>query len=177
VLQEHEIAAKRLFIARSLLNLTSFPSEMSLEKFLTMKRDVFKIGWWLLAFLHIGIIWAFSSRTGSEVGLPPPWDKAAHFFSFALLGFLFAKAFNSPRLGFMFAALYGIVDEIHQSFVSLRDANFWDWVADALGAYFGSGAITVRQEIAKTQKVPVLLESAKIEVHQVEVPKEIPVEK
>jgi VanZ family protein len=110
-----------------------------------MMRQFFKFGWWLLAFMHVGIIWAFSSRTGSEVGLPPPFDKAVHFFSFALLGFLFAKALNSPRLGFVLAALYGIIDELHQSFVPLRDANFWDWVADVLGAYFGSGAISVRQ--------------------------------
>jgi VanZ family protein len=110
-----------------------------------MMRRFFKFGWWWLAFMHVGIIWAFSSRTGSEVGLPPPFDKAAHFFSFALLGFLFAKALNSPRLGFVLAALYGIADELHQSTVPLRDANFWDWVADALGAYFGSGAISVRQ--------------------------------
>jgi VanZ family protein len=106
-------------------------------------RNYFKLGWWFLAFLHVGIIWAFSSRTGTEVGLPAPYDKAAHFFSFALLGFLFAKAFNNPRIGFVVAALYGIGDEIHQSFVPMRQADFWDWVADALGAYFGSGSIKV----------------------------------
>lgn len=93
--------------------------------------------------MHAGIIWVFSSRTGTEVGLPPPYDKAAHFFSFALLGFLFAKSFNNPRIGFLVAALYGIADEIHQSFVPMRDADFWDWVADALGAYFGAGSIKV----------------------------------
>jgi VanZ family protein len=142
-----------------------------------MIREFFKIGWWLLAFLHVGIIWAFSSRAGSEVGLPPPWDKAAHFFSFALLGFLFAKAFNSPRLGFALAALYGIVDELHQSFVPLRDASFWDWVADALGAYFGSGAITVRRSAAKTTEEVVMLESPKSDVVTIEVPEEIPVQK
>ena len=107
-----------------------------------MIRAYIKLGWWLLAFIHVGLIWSFSSRTGAEVGLPPPYDKAAHFFSFALLGFLFAKAFGQPRLGFVVAALYGVVDEIHQSFVPLRDASFWDWLADALGAYFGAGSAT-----------------------------------
>ena len=80
------------------------------------------------------------------MGLPAPYDKAAHFFSFALLGFLFAKAFNNPRIGFVVAALYGITDEIHQSFVPMRQADFWDWVADALGAYFGSGSVQVIQK-------------------------------
>jgi VanZ family protein len=142
-----------------------------------MTRDYFKFGWWLLAFLHVGIIWAFSSRSGSEVGLPPPWDKAAHFFSFALLGFLFAKAFNSPRLGFVFAVLYGIIDELHQSFVPLRDASFWDWVADALGAYFGSGAISVRRTAVKTKEEVLLLELANPKVEKSEKPNEFPVSK
>jgi hypothetical protein len=122
-------------------------------------RNYFKLGWWFLAFLHVGLIWAFSSRSGAEVGLPAPYDKAAHFFSFALLGFLFAKAFNNPRIGFLIAALYGITDELHQSFVPLRDASFWDWVADALGAYFGSGSVTVVQKsgVHLETKIPAIL--------------------
>jgi VanZ family protein len=141
-------------------------------------RQFFKFGWWLLAFMHVGIIWAFSSRTGSEVGLPPPFDKAAHFFSFALLGFLFAKALNSPRLGFMLAALYGIADEVHQSFVPLRDADFWDWVADALGAYFGAGAIAVRQGFTiKPPSKKTLLEPEQPVQVQVAAQEETPVQK
>ena len=99
--------------------------------------------------MHVGVIWWFSSRSGAEVGLPAPYDKAAHFFSFALLGFLFAKTLNNPRLGFIMAALYGLIDELHQGFVPLRDSSFWDWVADALGAYFGAGAVLVRQSKPK----------------------------
>jgi VanZ family protein len=37
------------------------------------------------------------------------------------------------------AAVYGIVDEIHQYFVPGRDCSPWDWVADALGAAAGAG--------------------------------------
>ncbi len=102
------------------------------------------MGWWLLAYVHVGLIWHASSRSGNEVGLPAPYDKAAHFFSYALLGFLLSRALNNPRLGFLMGALYGITDEIHQSFVPMRDASFWDWVADALGAYFGAGSIKVQ---------------------------------
>jgi VanZ family protein len=122
-------------------------------------RNYFKLGWWFLAFLHVGLIWAFSSRSGADVGLPAPYDKAAHFFSFALLGFLFAKAFNNPRIGFVIAALYGIADELHQSFVPLRDANIWDWVADALGAYFGSGSVTVLQKsnVNLETRIPIII--------------------
>ncbi len=108
-------------------------------------RAFVKLGWWLLAFMHVGLIWAFSSKSGSEVGLQAPYDKAAHFFSFALLGFFFARAFNNPRIGFVVAAMYGITDEIHQGFVPMRDASFWDWIADTLGAYFGAGSIKISQ--------------------------------
>ncbi len=117
-----------------------------------MKRAYVKLGWWLLAFIHVGLIWSFSSRSGSEVGLPPPYDKAAHFFSFALLGFLFAKAFGQARLGFLLAALYGVIDEIHQSFVPLRDASFWDWLADVLGAYFGAGSAPQAKSVMQTKQ-------------------------
>jgi VanZ family protein len=94
--------------------------------------------WWALSVGHIALIWYFSSRAGSEVGLPAPWDKVAHFCTYALLGFFLTRASGSRRIGFGLAALYGVVDEIHQSFVPLRDASLWDWVADALGSSLGA---------------------------------------
>ncbi|MDR2246783.1 MAG: VanZ family protein, partial [Treponema sp.] len=39
------------------------------------------------------------------------------------------------------AALYGIIDEVHQYFVPGRDCNIWDWLADSIGAVFGGLAI------------------------------------
>ncbi|MFN3266572.1 MAG: VanZ family protein, partial [Deinococcales bacterium] len=120
---------------------TAFPA----TRHRSMRQEFFRFGWWFLAFLHIGVIWAFSSRSGTEVGLPPPYDKALHFFSYALLGFLFAKALNSPRWGFVLAALYGAIDEIHQGFVPTRLSDAWDFLADALGAYFGAGSVHVRR--------------------------------
>jgi VanZ family protein len=96
-----------------------------------------RLVWWLLSAAHMALIWYFSSRSGFEVGLPSPWDKVAHFGTYALLGFLLVRASNSARVGFGFAAIYGIIDEVHQGFVPLRDSSLWDWVADAFGAALG----------------------------------------
>jgi VanZ family protein len=92
----------------------------------------------MLSASWIAGIWHFSSQAGSEVGLPAPWDKVAHFCSYALLGFLTSRALSRASWGWGIAALYGAVDEWHQSFVPMRDASVWDWIADALGAFVGS---------------------------------------
>jgi VanZ family protein len=90
-----------------------------------------------LIAVWIAGIWFLSGRPGNEVGLPAPWDKLAHFCGYAVLGFLAARASGNSWLGWGLAALYGGLDEVHQSFVPLRDASAWDWLADALGAAFG----------------------------------------
>ncbi|MBR4011522.1 MAG: VanZ family protein, partial [Spirochaetaceae bacterium] len=35
-------------------------------------------------------------------------------------------------------SIYGIIDEIHQSFTPGRSSTISDWIADTLGALFGS---------------------------------------
>ena len=74
-------------------------------------------------------------------------DKVFHFAAYALLGALFLRAFKTTRikhnlkliimLSVLFSALYGISDEIHQSFVPYRTADAMDAVADILGSAFG----------------------------------------
>jgi VanZ family protein len=39
-----------------------------------------KLGWWLLTILYSGGIWWFSSRTGSQVGIPAPVDEVHQAF-------------------------------------------------------------------------------------------------
>jgi VanZ family protein len=106
-----------------------------------------KLGWWFLTILYSGGIWWFSTRTGSQVGIPAPWDKLAHLLEFALLGFLAARATGSARGGFVLAAIWGAIDEIHQVFVPLRSSGLDDWVADLIGAFIGAmlGGLQVRQ--------------------------------
>jgi VanZ family protein len=79
--------------------------------------------------------------------VPPPWDKLAHLLEFALLGFLAARATGSARVGFVLAAIWGAIDEIHQAFVPLRSSGLDDWLADLVGAFIGAmlGGLQVRQ--------------------------------
>jgi VanZ family protein len=70
-----------------------------------------------------------------------------HFFEFGLLGFLAARVIfllgNIERwigiaLGATTAALWGILDEFHQSFVPGRNASVGDAVIDGIGAFCGA---------------------------------------
>ena len=74
-------------------------------------------------------------------------DKLLHFAAYAVMGILFYRAYqtlplknNSQLLillSMISASLYGISDEIHQSFVPYRGAQLSDAIADTLGAICG----------------------------------------
>ncbi len=71
-------------------------------------------------------------------------DKLMHLLAYAGLSFLLMMVYAYRRTLrvtdyiqiLALVAIYGIVDEVLQSFVG-RDCEFWDWVADALGAAVG----------------------------------------
>ena len=91
-----------------------------------------------LALGWMGVLWLLSAQPATGAGLPHPWDKAAHFAAYALLGFLLRRGLGGFRPAFLLAALYGLVDEGHQGFVPGREVSFWDLLADFLGAYLGA---------------------------------------
>ena len=73
----------------------------------------------------------------------PLEDKVIHALLFWTLALLFFRALAIGRsmslpkaafLAFLFTTLYGVVDELHQSFTPLRTVDVWDWVADLVGA-------------------------------------------
>ncbi|MBT8367954.1 MAG: VanZ family protein [Deltaproteobacteria bacterium] len=74
-------------------------------------------------------------------------DKLLHFVAYAVMGVLFYRAYQTlpfknniqlvMLLSMISASLYGISDEIHQSFVPLRDAQLLDAISDTLGAICG----------------------------------------
>ena len=74
-------------------------------------------------------------------------DKLFHFGAYAVLGVLFYRAYQTlpikhnfqliVQLSMISASLYGVSDEIHQSFVPYRDGSFSDVIADVLGAVCG----------------------------------------
>ena len=49
-------------------------------------------------------------------------------------------------------SIYGIIDEFHQSFTPGRDATISDWIADTLGALFGSFVFYLVVKIIKKIK-------------------------
>jgi VanZ family protein len=74
-------------------------------------------------------------------------DKLLHFAAYAVMGVLFYRAYQTLSfknniqllilLSMISASLYGISDEIHQSFVPYRDGSLMDVIADVLGAICG----------------------------------------
>ena len=74
-------------------------------------------------------------------------DKLLHFGAYAVMGVLFYRAYQTlpfkaniqlvVLLSMISASLYGVSDEIHQSFVPYRDGSFLDVIADVLGAVCG----------------------------------------
>lgn len=85
--------------------------------------------------------------------LTPPGgnDKLAHVLAYALLGALaargvwFTTSWPILKVGgaaFAWAALYGCIDELHQSFVPGRDASWGDVAADVAGGFLGT-AVTL----------------------------------
>jgi VanZ family protein len=104
------------------------------------------------AVLIIAAIWLLSSQSI----LPKPkgilgFDKfqhiAAYFVAAGTLGLWFSPdqwKFHIRKallVVFLCTAAYGVIDEIHQYFVPGRDCNFWDWLADAIGAAAGTVGI------------------------------------
>ena len=104
--------------------------------------------YWFPVFVYCLLIFIQSSRPSPDI--TPHWpyvDKVLHFFAYALLSALFLRAFNTTRiknnlklifiLSVLLSSLYGISDEIHQSFVPYRTADPMDVLADILGSIAG----------------------------------------
>jgi VanZ family protein len=92
----------------------------------------------------------FTASSMSDPGAPPGGlsDKGAHFSVYAALGASLIRALAGGRsaamtprrilLAIAFATLYGVSDEVHQSFVPDRTPDVRDLAADALGATAGA---------------------------------------
>jgi len=101
---------------------------------------------------YAGLIFYVSSQPHPEDDLPSFVlsfsDKVLHVVEYAVLGGLCYRALRwgtneswghrALPLAVLFASLYGISDEIHQSFVPFRDSSWLDWVADTIGAAIGA---------------------------------------
>ena len=110
-----------------------------------LKRFVF---YWLPLILYCLLIYIQSANPSPEqIPSFPFVDKVLHFVAYGIMGILFYRAYQTLRiknniqmlmlLSVVSASLYGISDEIHQSFVPFREAEVADVIADMLGAASG----------------------------------------
>jgi VanZ family protein len=97
--------------------------------------------------LCVFLFWQSSYPGIISQPLFPYDDKVFHFGAFALLAFLCARDLESEKpfwsdtkikiIAVLFAALYGLSDEIHQAFVPSRCASAFDFLADCAGSIAG----------------------------------------
>lgn len=106
---------------------------------------------WTPALLYAAFIWLVSSMSNPDfvpVADVPFQDKGVHFLVYGVLAFLSAHGAKrtwpqwSLARGFVLAvvaaALWGAIDEYHQSFVPGRSSDSFDALADTLGAIVGA---------------------------------------
>lgn len=114
-----------------------------------MQRDT------LLLLAYCGLIFFLSSQS-QLIDTPldfPNKDKLIHATAYAIMGYAAWSAFRHHLekglllavVSVLFASLYGVSDEFHQSFVVGRNADVWDWLADTVGASFMVAVLYRRQ--------------------------------
>ncbi len=111
-----------------------------------LNRTKTLIFYWAPVFIYCLLIF-FQSSNPSPKNIPtfPYSDKMIHFIMYGVLAVLFYRAINTHSISsriilissIMFAGVYGASDEIHQSFVPFREAEFLDFVADIIGGIVG----------------------------------------
>ncbi len=106
--------------------------------------------YWLPVIALCAAIVVQSSFPPPNLGLSFPLkDKVMHLVAYGLLAVLFYRACRvtwperlSPVqllvISVLFASLFGVSDEFHQSFVAARQADALDGVADVAGSILGA---------------------------------------
>lgn len=118
--------------------------------------------YWLPVVLYAGVIFFLSAQSHPEDQLPSflfkeVSDKALHAVEYGVLAVLCYRAFRwaawpaaaqqAVMLAIVTASVYGLMDEMHQALVPLRDASWQDWLADTVGAVIGAiGWRSIRSE-------------------------------
>jgi VanZ family protein len=99
---------------------------------------------WLAAVGYMCLIFYVSSLSRIP-DLPGNSDKLVHMAAYVPLGFLLYLSLKRSGvnryvliIALLIAGIYGITDELHQSFVPGRDASMGDAAADFAGAFLGS---------------------------------------
>ena len=105
--------------------------------------------YWGPVVAYAGLIFYLSSLSRPDEQLPSflmkdVSDKILHAVEYGILAALCFRAFRRAAgvglssyavfLSIITASFYGFTDEVHQSFVPLREASLFDWMADTVGA-------------------------------------------
>ncbi len=114
---------------------------------------------WMPVVLLCAAIFIQSCFSVPDIGPPFPFqDKMMHMAAYGVLAVLFCRAcgltwpmrFSRPALfaiSIVFATLYGVSDELHQSFVATRQADTMDLLADFVGSVSGvSGYLLINRQ-------------------------------
>jgi VanZ family protein len=108
---------------------------------------------WQIALIAYWLVLFAATHVPQDFPAVPidDWDKVAHFSAYAILGGMLATtrrlagaALNFRHLLLLWIVLvaYGAFDEWTQPFVG-READVFDWVADAAGAAAGLALIVL----------------------------------
>jgi len=130
---------------------------------MTMRKEFVRI---IPLVMWLWFIFFMSSQTVEYLSMPPfpGFDKVAHMVVYGVMGALVIYAFpdrlRSERpltvvmIGVLFALVYGISDEYHQSFVMGRSSEVLDVVADAVGALMAGGLwlVLIKQKQQDTHR-------------------------
>ncbi|MDH4082305.1 MAG: VanZ family protein [Nitrospira sp.] len=114
------------------------------------------------------LIFYMSSQSHPEESLPSfvfnLSDKVLHAAEYALLGALCYRALRGSSndvwrqqaipVAILLASVYGISDEVHQSFVPFRDSSWLDWVADTIGSMLGAFVMHRVGHFRATNSIP-----------------------
>ena len=105
------------------------------------------------------LIFGLSAQPNLGTGLGT-WDtilrKAAHVTEYALLCWLWWRAFERRRLPLAtgIALAYAATDEFHQHFVTGRHASVLDWLIDAAGVAIAVAFVTWQGRRRAREAVP-----------------------
>ncbi|MBU3964982.1 VanZ family protein [Patescibacteria group bacterium] len=118
---------------------------------------------WLFLIFWMGLIFYLSSRPFLSSGFTPKEDfilrKIAHIGEFAILTFLFYRAFKNHKIfsnpifwSAIFSIFYAVSDEAHQLFVPGRAGKAEDIIINGIGVLIAAGL--VRREEKRFGKIP-----------------------
>ena len=106
-----------------------------------------KLKHWLPAIIWAGFIFYLSSLQGVSLPAFPYYDKIAHLSLYLVLGYFVMMAIvkaHDVRTGtalivcMIIVTVYGLSDELHQTFVPTRTAEVFDVLSDIFGGALGA---------------------------------------